>query len=103
MSETSTDDWAEGYDAKSGLQPYKLSVPVDLYKPKEDYDGSLLVAEYGNNRIQHLAADGQSLGVYGSVGTAEGQLKYPWGVDVTDDHAFVLDSGNNRVQVVNLP
>jgi ABC-type Fe3+ transport system permease subunit/sugar lactone lactonase YvrE len=63
-------------------------------------DGSLLVCEFGNNRLQRLSAEGQCLGLYGCVGTGEGELRYPWGVDGTDERIFVLDSGNNRVQVL---
>ena len=63
-------------------------------------DGTLLVCEFGNNRLQRLSAEGQCLGIYGRAGTGEGELRYPWGVDGTDERIFVLDSGNNRVQVL---
>ena len=64
---------------------------------------SLLVCEFGNNRVQRLAATGESLGVYGRVGRGEGELQYPWGIDGTGSRVFVLDSGNNRVQVIAPP
>jgi hypothetical protein len=64
-------------------------------------DGTLIVAEFGNNRIQHFDADGRSLGVYGGVGRGDGELQYPWAVAAGDDRIFVLDSGNNRVQVIS--
>ena len=38
----------------------------------------------------------------GGEGPGPGQLRYPWGVDVAGDRIFVLDSGNNRVQVSKL-
>lgn len=63
-------------------------------------DGSILVAEFGNNRLQRFSAEGKPLGIYGSIGRAQGQLQYPWGVAATADRVFVLDSGNNRVQVI---
>ncbi|MCH8006858.1 MAG: SMP-30/gluconolactonase/LRE family protein [Planctomycetes bacterium] len=66
-------------------------------------DGSLLVCEFGNNRIQHLASDGECRGLLGRVGAAVGELKYPWGIDAGGDWVFVLDSGNNRVQVIRPP
>ena len=63
-------------------------------------DGHLVVCEYGNNRIQRFSQTGEPLGVAGRVGAGSGELRYPWGVDGADDRLFVLDSGNNRVQVV---
>ena len=64
-------------------------------------DDTLLIAEFGNNRIQRFDAAGRSLGVYGRIGRSEGELQYPWGVAASDDQIFVLDSGNNRVQVMD--
>lgn len=66
-------------------------------------DGSLLVAEFGNNRIQRLDQHGKCLGLMGRVGRGTGELQYPWAVAGTQDQVFVLDSGNNRVQVIRSP
>ncbi len=63
-------------------------------------DGTLLVCEFGNNRIQRFSPDGHSRGLYGRVGTDDGELQYPWGIDAAGETIFVLDSGNNRVQVL---
>jgi DNA-binding beta-propeller fold protein YncE len=78
----------------------QLSYPYDLMLPG---DGSLLVCEFGNNRIQRFAPDGRPLGRWGEVGAGPGQLQYPWGIDGHDDRVFVLDSGNHRVQVIRAP
>jgi DNA-binding beta-propeller fold protein YncE len=66
-------------------------------------DGTIVVCEYGNNRIQLFSPQGQSLAVYGRAGRQLGQLAYPWAVAV-DAHrrAFVVDAGNNRIQVWKL-
>jgi DNA-binding beta-propeller fold protein YncE len=66
-------------------------------------DGSILVAEFGNSRLQRFSSDGRSLGLFGRSGAGQGELRYPWGVAVADGELFVLDSGNNRVQVVDEP
>jgi hypothetical protein len=66
-------------------------------------DGTLLVAEYGNNRVQRFDQIGKPLGVFGTIGRGPGELQYPWGVAGTDDKVFVLDSGNNRVQMIRTP
>jgi len=64
-------------------------------------DGTVLVAEYGNNRVQRFERMGRSLGVWGTTGRSPGQLAYPWAVAVgPDDRAYVVDSGNNRVQII---
>lgn len=66
-------------------------------------DETLLVTEFGNHRIQQFTQDGKSLGMWGRLGTHEGELQYPWGADTDGEKLFVLDSGNNRVQVMDLP
>lgn len=67
-------------------------------------DGTLLVAEYGNNRIQRFDREGRSLGTWGAPGRRPGELAYPWSVSVASgNRILVLDSGNNRVQVLRGP
>jgi DNA-binding beta-propeller fold protein YncE/ABC-type Fe3+ transport system permease subunit len=66
-------------------------------------DGSIIVAEFGNQRLQRFSPTGESLGLFGVTGAKPGELRYPWSVAVADDHVFVLDSGNNRVQVIEVP
>ena len=63
-------------------------------------DGSLLVSEYGGDRIQRIdPEDGRSLGCWGGTGFVKGRLHMPWGVGAADGRLFVLDSGNSRVQI----
>jgi len=67
-------------------------------------DGTALVAEFGNHRVHHVDyVHGQSLGVFGTPGRGKGQLTNPWAVTVMGDMAFVLDSGNDRVQAFKAP
>jgi DNA-binding beta-propeller fold protein YncE len=61
-------------------------------------DGSAMVAEFGNNRVQRIElSTGRSLGCFGTPGRQAGELAIPWGVTVLGDRVYVLDSGNNRV------
>lgn len=61
-------------------------------------DRTLLIAEYGNNRLQRLdVVSGESLGTFGQQGRGTGQLVIPWAVTYIQDIAYVLDSGNNRI------
>lgn len=67
-------------------------------------DGSALVAEYGNNRVQRIdLATGDCLGLFGQGGRSKGQLATPWGLTVLGDTVYVLDSGNSRVQAFDKP
>jgi iron(III) transport system ATP-binding protein len=63
-----------------------------------------LVAEFGNNRVQLVdLATGAGLAGFGQGGRDEGSLVTPWGITVLGDMAYVLDSGNNRVQAFAAP
>ncbi|MEE3002683.1 MAG: SMP-30/gluconolactonase/LRE family protein [Planctomycetota bacterium] len=83
-----------------GREPGHLHYPYDLVLLA---DGSLLVCEFGSSRIQHLAPDGTSLGTWGLHGTGPVDLNAPWGIDVDGTSAWILDTGNNRIQLMDLP
>ena len=80
---------------------------VQPAQPVEDLalldDGSLLVCEFGSSRIQRFGADGKWLGAWGSHGHDPDQLNAPWSIDHDGGSAYILDSGNDRVQVINVP
>jgi DNA-binding beta-propeller fold protein YncE len=68
-------------------------------------DGSLYISDTSNNRIQHLAADGSVLQVWGSYadiskGSAPGGTFFePWGIAVgLDGSVFAADTWNHRIQ-----
>jgi DNA-binding beta-propeller fold protein YncE len=63
-------------------------------------DGSVYVADLGNNRIGHFAADGQSLGHWGKKGDGKSEFNEPSGVAVDSrGRVFVADAWNGRIQV----
>lgn len=85
----------------AGPGPGRLAYPYDL--ALED-GGSILVVEYGNNRVQRLDRQtGGSLGLWGGAGVEPGRLRYPWAIDSAGGVMAVLDTGNNRVQLGDLP
>ena len=85
----------------AGPGPGRLAYPYDL--AIED-DGSILVVEYGNNRVQRLdRKTGACLGLWGGAGLKPGRLRYPWAIDSAGDLMVVLDTGNNRVQIGGRP
>ena len=68
-------------------------------------DGSLYVADSGNNRIQHLSPDGKVLQVWGSFADVSkgeapgGTFNQPWGVAIAPDGSvYVADTWNYRIQ-----
>lgn len=86
-------------------------------------DGTVLVTEFGNHRVQRFnAADGRSLGTVRAVAGAptplvlhvidgdrvrsvpsgENSLRFPWAIGVRGNQAFILDSGHSRVLVAPL-
>jgi predicted membrane-bound mannosyltransferase/sugar lactone lactonase YvrE len=86
----------------AGTQPGQFATPRDVALAP---DGTLYVADTFNNRIQHLAADGSVLQVWGtfadiSKGEAPGGTFFqPWGIAVgADGSVFVTDTWNHRIQ-----
>jgi sugar lactone lactonase YvrE len=62
-------------------------------------DGSVYVADPGNNRIQKFTGDGAFLTTWGTLGPAPGQFNLPRAVAVgPDGTVYVADTTNNRVQ-----
>jgi sugar lactone lactonase YvrE len=90
------DVWGcEGVGLGQFYYPYDLALASD---------GSVVVCEYGNNRLQRLDAAGHPLSIWGGPGFEPGQLYQPWGIVVdSQDRVHVLDSNNHRVQRLALP
>ena len=80
----------------SGLGEFRFPYGLDM-----DEDGDLIIAEFGNNRVQKINKQtGKGLATWGVAGRQPGQLAYPWGVCVDGrGRAVVVDAGNNRLQV----
>lgn len=84
-----------------GKEPGQVSYPYAIVPLG---DGTIMVAEFGNNRLQRLdLATGDSLGLFGQAGRAKGQLSTPWSMTRVGDLLYVLDSGNSRVVALDVP
>lgn len=85
--------------AGTGLGQFRY--PYGLFLPG---DGTALVSEFGNNRVQQIdLKTGAGLGAWGRGGRGDGEVVTPWGVTVMGQTAYVLDSGNNRVLAYPAP
>jgi glucose/arabinose dehydrogenase len=66
-------------------------------------DGSLFVADFYNQRIQHLSAEGgfiEQWGNTGETGIWAGEFNYPTDVALgTDGSLYITDGYNDRIQV----
>ncbi len=91
----------EGYQNGVGAQ-VSFSRPTGMVTLE---DGSLLVADTGNNVIRQIATDGEVTlyaGTPGAAGTREGdvlsaQFNQPTGLYYADGVLYVADSGNHRI------
>ena len=67
-------------------------------------DGTALVSEFGANRVRRIDLEsGETLFRYGEAGRSVGQLAQPWAAGRAGDKLVILDSGNSRVQICDLP
>ena len=81
-----------------GSGPGQLDYPYDVAVAP---DGTLVVCEYGNQRVQRFSLEGTSLGTWGRPGREPGELWNPWAVGVDSrGRVFVVDSNNHRLQRV---
>ena len=84
-----------------GAKPGQFSYPYDITLAN---DGTLMVCEYGNQRVQRIGADGIPIAIWGGPGFEPGQLYQPWGLVIDSrNRVHVLDSNNHRVQRFELP
>jgi len=102
----------ELYTVKSlggeGILPRQMKSPQGI---AISASGNLYVADTGNHRIQVFAIKGLVLrSIWGAVdagetpvaGTNPGEFDSPWDMAVdSHENVYVVDSGNNRVQVFN--
>jgi len=85
-----------------GSGPGELKYPYALaaFPPEAPGAPAILVAEWGNNRIQCLDPAGRPLAVWGGPGRETGELSTPWDVALgPDGRIFVADFGNHRIQI----
>jgi len=88
-------------DAVAPLTP---TPPVDapLREPRGvavSPDGTIVVADFGNRRVQRVGADLRPLGTFGTQGDAPGEFRDPCGIAVDSaGNVWVADTWNHRIQ-----
>jgi DNA-binding beta-propeller fold protein YncE len=89
---------ANMYDGGGGSAPGLLDEPLGL---AVEHDGTLLVADSANDRLQRFSSAGNPIDVLGGPGSGPGQFDRPVGV-ATDraGQIYVADAGNRRVQLL---
>lgn len=66
--------------------------------------GNIYVADSGNDRILLLSKDGSTLTTWGSMGSANGQFKYPKDIALDKNgYLFVVDTNAHRIQKFGSP
>ena len=90
-----------------GTGPGQFSLPTAV--AVDPTSGDVYVADLSglddpaafNSRIERFDSNGNFLGQFGSLGTAEGQFGFVNGISVYSGAVYVADGGNNRVQRFN--
>ena len=83
----------------SGSNPGQFDEPQGLSLTS---DGSVLVADTGNDRVQILQPDGTPIYQFGKGGDKTGQFDEPHGIVMSNkDLVYVADTDNHRVQIFN--
>jgi len=87
-----------GVFGEFGDQPGQFRYPYDINVTPDD---TLLVCEYGGNRLQWLSKTGEPLKTWGKSGRNPGELFAPWGaIYGPNEQVYVVDSLNSRIQVI---
>jgi DNA-binding beta-propeller fold protein YncE len=62
-------------------------------------DGSIVVVDRGNERVQVVSSEGRPIRAFGATGSGRGEFSAPTDVAVdSKDQIYVVDTGNRRIQ-----
>jgi len=81
------------------VSPYEFALPRDIAVM---VDGSVAVLDAAESSIVLFSRDGALQGRHGTRGSTPGAFSAPSSIDARGDLLLVTDTGNNRVQVVQV-
>lgn len=91
------DHFLKGKFGGSGTAPGMLNYPTNIYVAK---DGTIIVSDSLNFRVQAFSPAGEFLGGFGSAGDSPGYFSRPRGVAVdSDGNIYVVDALFDNIQV----
>ena len=77
------------------LQSYSFLFGVAITKER-----TIFLTEYGYHRVQIFSWEGRHLGSFGSKGSLDSQLDFPWGLSLdSTGNVIVADSCNNLIKI----
>lgn len=79
-----------------GFGDGQFNTPTGIDIDEED---NIYIADFQNHRIQKFNANGEFITKFGSQGTEDGQFSFPKSITVFKGRIYIIDTGNNRVQV----
>lgn len=92
--------WTDGSTMADGSATDAVVFPYGLELLGDDL---AVVCEFGASRLRVIDLDsGRTVSLPGVPGRGVGQLATPWACVVSGDELVVLDSGNDRIQVLPL-
>ena len=75
----------------------------DPYGVAVGNSGEVVVSEYWNHCTSVYSREGEYIRSFGSLGSNEGQFRYPQGVAITsDNHILIADQHNHRIQMFTM-
>lgn len=85
-----------------GYTVEELKIPKDKLKTPYgvcNFNENMVVCDYDEHKLVLLNQNGEYQSSFGNIGSGEGEFLNPAGITVHNNCLYVLDSGNNRVQV----
>ena len=86
-----------GRVVRQGGPDQPLCIPFGLMRGR---NGTLVVTDIGSNSLLRLDSQGEVIDTRGGWGWGAGQLRDPWAVAQHENGMLILDSGNNRILLV---
>lgn len=82
----------DGYSLIDKLENSKLAGTVF-------YADNIIACDSGDNNLVILNEHGEDIGKFGSLGNGTDEFINPTGIDISGERLYVLDAGNQRIQI----